>query len=56
MKIEEIKELIQALEQSTLTSLEVSQGSDSVRLEKKLCGGSWAGRSNQYAGFDSASR
>ncbi len=34
MKIEEIKELIQALEQSTLTSLEVSQGSDSVRLEK----------------------
>ena len=25
MKIEEIKELIQALEQSTLTSLEVSQ-------------------------------
>ena len=34
MKIEEIKELIQALEQSTLTSLEVSQGNDSVRLEK----------------------
>ena len=34
MKIEEIKELIQALEQSTLTSLEVSQGSDSMRLEK----------------------
>ena len=33
MKIEEIKELIQALEQSTLTSLEVSQGNDSVRLE-----------------------
>lgn len=34
MKIDEIKELIQALEQSTLTSIEVSQGSDSVRLEK----------------------
>jgi len=34
MKIEDIKELIQALEQSTLTSLEVSQGNDSVRLER----------------------
>ncbi len=34
MKIDEIKELIQALEQSQLTSLEVSQGNDRLRLEK----------------------
>ena len=34
MKIDEIKELIQALEQSRLTSLEVSQGNDRLRLEK----------------------
>ena len=34
MKIEEIKELIHALEQSQLTCLEVSQGSERVRLEK----------------------
>lgn len=34
MKIDEIKELIQALEQSQLTSLEVSQGEDRLRLEK----------------------
>lgn len=35
MRIDEIKELIQALEQSTLTSLEVNQGDASVRLEKQ---------------------
>lgn len=35
MKIDEIKELIQALEQSTLTSLEVNEGDASVRLEKQ---------------------
>lgn len=34
MKIEEIKELIQALEQSSLTSLEINQGDTSVKLEK----------------------
>ena len=34
MKIEEIKELIQALEDSSLTSLEISQGETSVKLEK----------------------
>lgn len=34
MKIEEIKELIHVLEQSQLTCLEVSQGSERVRLEK----------------------
>lgn len=34
MKIEEIKELIQALEQSSLTSLELSQGNDCIRLER----------------------
>ena len=43
MKIEEIKELIQALEQSTLTSLEVSQGNDSVRLEKNYTAAPAAG-------------
>ena len=34
MNIQEIKELMQALEQSTLASLEVSQGDSRVRLEK----------------------
>ena len=34
MKIDEIKELIQALEASSLTSLEISQGETSVKLEK----------------------
>lgn len=34
MKIDEIKELIQALEQSSLTSLEINQGDTSVKLEK----------------------
>ena len=34
MKINEIKELIQALEASSLTSLEISQGETSVKLEK----------------------
>lgn len=34
MKIEEIKELIQALEQSSLTSLELNQGNDRIRLER----------------------
>ena len=34
MKIDEIKELIQALEDSSLTSLEISQGETSVKLEK----------------------
>ena len=34
MKIDEIKELIQALETSSLTSLEISQGETSVKLEK----------------------
>ena len=43
MKIEEIKELIQALEQSKLTSLEVSQGNDSVRLEKNYTAAPAAG-------------
>lgn len=35
MKIEEIKELIQALEQSNLTSLEVVEGDSCVRMEKQ---------------------
>lgn len=34
MKIEEIKELIQALEQSSLTSLELTRGETSVKLTK----------------------
>lgn len=34
MKIEEIKELIQALEQSSLTSLEINQGEICVKLAK----------------------
>ncbi len=34
MKIEEIKELIQALEDSSLTSLEINQGETSLKLEK----------------------
>ena len=34
MKIEEIKELIQALEQSSLTSLEVTRGETSIKLVK----------------------
>ncbi len=34
MKIDEIKELIQALEHSSLTSLEINQGDTSVKLEK----------------------
>lgn len=40
MKIEEIKELIQALEQSSLTSLELHQGDTSVKLEKQAPAGS----------------
>lgn len=34
MKLEEIKELIHMLEQSSLTALELHQGSDSIRLER----------------------
>lgn len=34
MKIDEIKELVQMLEQSTLTAIELHQGSDSIRLER----------------------
>ena len=34
MKIDEIKELIQALEAASRTSLEISQGETSVKLEK----------------------
>lgn len=36
MKIEEIKELIQALEQSSLTALELCQGNDRIRLERNF--------------------
>lgn len=34
MKLEEIKELINMLEQSSLTALELHQGNDSIRLER----------------------
>ena len=34
MKIEEIKELVQMMEQSTLTALELHIGDDSLRLER----------------------
>lgn len=34
MKIEEIKELVQMMEQSTLTALELHIGEDSLRLER----------------------
>ncbi len=34
MKIDEIKELIQALEHSSLTSLEINRGDTSVKLER----------------------